>query len=257
MTFHTIQKTMTTSLLFSPSLNSHSKTILAGRPFLSILLQMAQSHEHDTTSKLSLSEQARQTKNPIKKLYFWTLHWSGTRFALPALGLVSFAESSFFPIPPDVLLMAMCFSNRKRWFLYALVCTVASVLGGIAGWYIGFALYESVGQSIIDAFHYQEAFDTVGRFYEQNAFLSILGAGFTPIPYKVFTIAAGVFHDQVHLGTLIIASSIGRGARFFLVAIVIRIFGEPARHFLERNFGWASLGLFLLALLGVIAIKLL
>ena len=218
---------------------------------------MAPPYEPDTTSSLPPAEQAKQTKNPLKKLYFWTLHWAKTRFALPLLGLISFVESSFFPVPPDVLLMAMCFSNRKRWFLYALVCTIASVLGGIGGWYIGYALYESFGKSIIDAFHYQEVFETVGGYYERHAFLSLLGAGFTPIPYKVFTIAAGVFHEQVTLGTLIIASLIGRGARFFLVAGVIRVFGESARHFLERNFGWASLGLFLLAILGVIALKLL
>jgi membrane protein YqaA with SNARE-associated domain len=199
--------------------------------------------------------QARQTKNPLKKLYFWVLHWAGTPYALPALAVISFVESSFFPVPPDVLLIAMCFSNRSRWFTYMAVCSVASVLGGVFGWYIGYALYETVGARIIEMLHYQATFEKVQGFYEKNAFLYILTAAFTPIPYKVFTIAAGVFHEKVSLMTLVAASAIGRTARFFLVALLIRIFGEKARHFLEKRFELCTFLLLGLAVLGFVAIK--
>ncbi len=200
-------------------------------------------------------EQARLTRNPIKKLYFWTLHWVETPYALPALIAVAFVESSFFPIPPDVLLIAMCFQRRERWLRYALWCGAASTAGGVLGWYIGYGLYESVGRPIIEAFHYQDKFDLVGTFYDRNAFLYILAAAFTPIPYKVFTIAAGVFHEKVGLDVLVAASALGRTARFLLVAALIRVFGAKVKHFLEKNFELATLAFFAMAVAGVAAIK--
>lgn len=199
--------------------------------------------------------QARATRNPIKKLYFWTLHWADTKYALPALVLVAFAESSFFPVPPDVLLIAMCFSSRRHWLKYALWCSAASVLGGVFGWYIGYGLYEAIGKRIIEAFHYGEAFQLVQSYYEKNAFLYIVTAAFTPIPYKVFTIAAGVFHEQVSLQTLVLASTVGRTARFLLVAVLIRYFGEKVKPFLEKHFELATLALGAVAVLGFVALK--
>lgn len=200
-------------------------------------------------------EQARLTRNPLKKLYFWTLHWVETPYALPALILVSFVESSFFPIPPDVLLIAMCFQRREKWLTYALWCGAASVAGGVLGWYIGYGLYESIGRRIIEAFHYQDKFELVGTFYDRNAFLYILAAAFTPIPYKVFTIAAGVFHEKVDLEVLVAASALGRTARFVIVALLIRIFGQNVKHFLEKNFELATVAFFVLAVAGFAAIK--
>ena len=172
--------------------------------------------------------------NPLKRLYAWVLHWADTKYGLPALMIISFAESSFFPIPPDVLLIALCMGAPTRAFRFAFWCSVSSVLGGIGGYYIGFAA-EPLGRWIIfDLLHYGAAWDKVAMLYGQNAFLSILTAAFTPIPYKVFTIAAGVFHEQVSLGTLVLASVIGRSGRFFLVAGCIFYFGPPVKRLLDK-----------------------
>ncbi|OGV68758.1 MAG: cytochrome B [Lentisphaerae bacterium RIFOXYB12_FULL_65_16] len=191
----------------------------------------------------------------VRRLYNWTLSWADTPYGAPALAVLSFIESSFFPIPPDVLLIALCFSKPARWFRYALLCSVASVLGGVLGWYIGIAFWDFSSSFF---FHYvpgftPKVFDLVQQKYQANAFLAILTAAFTPIPYKVFTIASGVF--DVPLQTLVLASAVGRSGRFFLVAILIRACGTPIRGFLERYFEWACIALFVLALLGFMAIK--
>jgi membrane protein YqaA with SNARE-associated domain len=200
-------------------------------------------------------EQARATKNPLRKLYFWTLHWADTKYALPALCLLSFAESSFFPIPPDILLMAMCFARPQKWVLYSAWCTVASVAGGVFGWFLGWGFWEVTKNffySVVPGFT-PEIFAKVQDLYADNAFLAILTAAFTPIPYKVFTVAAGVF--AISIPTLILASIIGRGGRFFLVGGVIRFFGPKARPFLEKNFEWATVLLLILFIGGFAAIK--
>ncbi len=197
---------------------------------------------------------AATTKNPLRKLYYWTLHWAETPYALPALFIVSFAESSFFPIPPDILLMAMCFAAPRRWLTFALWCTVASVLGGIFGWYIGWGLWEGVGQPVVNFYHGQEVMEKVRLLYDEYGFWGILIAAITPIPYKVFTIASGVF--EFSLPALIIASIIGRGFRFFLVAGLIRGFGPRIKPFLEKHFELAMLAGLVLGVLGVVAIKL-
>jgi len=197
------------------------------------------------------------SRSLLRRLYDWTLHWAETKWATLALGVIAFLESSFFPIPPDVLLIAMSFAQPRKWWIHALVCTIGSVAGGILGWYIGFALYETVGVRIIEFFHYQEAYRLVGEYYQENAFLYILGAAFTPIPYKVFTIAAGVFHEQVGLPVLIGASIAGRGGRFFIVALLIRLFGARVKPLLEKHFDLLALLFFVLLVLGFLAIKLL
>jgi membrane protein YqaA with SNARE-associated domain len=183
----------------------------------------------------------------LRKLYDWTLSWAGTRYAVPALAVLAFLEASFFPIPPDVLLMAMCLGKPKRAFQYAAVCTIGSVLGGLLGFYIGVSLWRTLGvfEGCPDyaggAFLFQyvpgfscEKFATVQHAYQDNAWLALFTAAFTPIPYKVFTIAAGVF--QVALPTLIAASIVGRGARFTGVAALIYFFGPSVRTFIERRF---------------------
>jgi len=198
-------------------------------------------------------ELARETRNPIRKLYFWTLHWSETQYALPALILLSFAESSFFPIPPDVLLIAMCFATPKRWVTYAFWCTVASVLGGILGWYIGWGLWEGVGQPIVHFYHGEEIMAKVDALYDKYGFIGILVAAITPIPYKVFTIASGVF--RFDLLQLIGASILGRGIRFFVVAGLIRWSGPSVRPFIEKHFELVMVAFGLLGVLGFLAIK--
>ncbi|RME72030.1 MAG: DedA family protein [Verrucomicrobia bacterium] len=193
----------------------------------------------------------------IRKLYKWVLHWADTPYALPALFLLAFTESSFFPIPPDVLLMALCMGAPKRSFRYVFWCSLASVLGGILGYYIGYGFYDTIGVRIIDTLGYQHHFETVGTYYGDNAFLAIVTAAFTPIPYKVFTIAAGVFHENVSLATLVLASSIGRTARFALVGGAIYFFGPPVKAILDKYLEWLTIAFALLLIGGFVLIKVL
>ena len=185
--------------------------------------------------------------NLIKKLYDWVLHWAETPYAVPALFLLAFAESSFFPVPPDVLLIALAISIPKKAFKYALICMVGSVIGGILGYGIGVYGYESVGRPIVDFYHGQEVMELIKTKYDQHGFLGILIAAITPIPYKVFTIASGVFKFDFWLFTL--ASIIGRSTRFFIVAALIWKFGSPIRNFIEKYFNLLSI-LFMILLIG-------
>lgn len=189
----------------------------------------------------------------MRKLYNWTLHFSRTKHANTALFTLSFAESSFFPIPPDVLLIAMTVAHRFKWWIFASIATIGSVLGGILGYYIGLAFFETIGQSIIDFYHFQEKFEAVGGLYEQNAFLAVFTAAFTPIPYKVFTIAGGVF--QIPLHELIIGSLFGRAGRFFAVAGALRIFGQKIADAIEKYFDILSLAFMVLLIGGFVIIK--
>lgn len=172
--------------------------------------------------------------NWLQRLYQWVLHWAETPYGLAALVIIAFVESSFFIIPPDVLLIALCMGAPRKSFKFALWCAVGSVAGGAFGYYIGYAA-EPLGRWIIfDVLHYGAAWDKVAELYGQNAFLAILTAAFTPIPYKVFTIAAGVFHEQVSIWTLLGASGIGRTGRFMLVAAAIFYFGPPIKRLLDK-----------------------
>ena len=134
----------------------------------------------------------------IRRLYAWVLRWAETPYGTPALFVISFAESSFFPIPPDVLQIALSVSKPRRSFHYAAVSAVASVLGGIAGWLIGYGLWSAVGQYFYDYVPgvTPDRMAFVGELYQEHAFWSIFAAAFTPIPFKVFTSAAGVFHHM-------------------------------------------------------------
>jgi len=195
--------------------------------------------------------------NLVRRLYQWVLHWAETPYGTPALAAISFAESSFFPIPPDVLQIALSVSRPRRSFYYAGVSALASVAGGVVGWFIGFALWAAVGDFFC---RYvpgvtSENVDYVGQMYRDNAVMALFGAAFTPIPFKVFTIAAGVFHQYVPLTTLIAVSLVGRSLRFFLVAICIYFFGPRVKAFMERYFEIATLVLFLAVLAGFAAIK--
>jgi membrane protein YqaA with SNARE-associated domain len=190
----------------------------------------------------------------LRKLYDWTLKWSKTKYANPSLFLLAFSESSFFPIPPDVLLIAMTVANRAKWWIFATIATVGSVLGGIFGYYIGVAFFETIGKSIINFYHFQEFVDIVGGKYSENSFLAVFTAAFTPIPYKVFTIAGGVF--KIPLQDFVIASVLGRGGRFFLVAVALRIFGKKISNVIERYFDILSLVFIALIIIGFLLIKL-
>lgn len=189
----------------------------------------------------------------FRKLYDWVLSWADTRYGVPALAVLSFAESSFFPIPPDPLLMALSLGKPKKAFWYAIVCTFMSVLGGIAGYFIGWALWDILSGFFFTYVFSPESFDYVGSLYKQNAFLAILGAAITPIPYKVFTVSAGVFH--VNLLYLIVASAIGRSSRFFIEAGLIYFFGERIRSFIDKYFNILLTLFFILIVLGVVVVK--
>lgn len=189
----------------------------------------------------------------LKRLYLWVLSWAESKYAPVALGVLAFSESAFFPIPPDVLQMALSMSKPKKSFLYAAIASVFSVLGGIFGYFIGRFLFESFGKLIITSLGYQQQFQIVGQLFQQNAFWAILAAAFTPIPYKIFTIAAGVW--GISFPIFVLASVIGRPARFFLVATLAYFFGERVRVFIEKYFNWASLILFILVIAGYAAIK--
>ena len=183
----------------------------------------------------------------IRRLYEWVMGWSESRYATPALFAIAFAESSFFPIPTDVLLMALAISAPHRALFYAAVCTAGSVTGGVLGYAIGYSFYEVAGKPIIEMYGVADKFAMVGEKYQENAFLSIAIAGFTPIPYKVFTIAAGVFH--IPIPTLIGASLVGRAGRFVLVGGLIRLFGPTIREFIDRYFNILSI-VFVVLLVG-------
>jgi len=200
--------------------------------------------------------QPSQPKRHIfRRLYDWTLHWAHTKYGTPALFFLAVAESSFFPIPPDVLLTALSLSRRQKALWYALVCSVGSVIGGVIGYYIGYALWESVKDFFFSYVFKEEVFNKVGAWYEQGAFWYIFIAAFTPIPYKVFTVAAGVYHQLIPLWVLVVASVIGRSARFFLVAGLLYFFGDRMRAFVEKYFDRLLWALLALAILGFVALK--
>lgn len=205
------------------------------------------------TPPASAMERARATRNPIRKLYFWTLHWAATRHATKALAGLSFAESSFFPVPPDVLLIAMTFAEPQKWKRFALWCSVASVVGGVAGYAIGWGLWDTVGKPIVDFYQGQEVMEKVHHWYDQYGFWGVLAAAITPIPYKVFTIASGWFHFDFWL--FVAASAVGRPFRFFLVAGLIGRYGERIRPFIEHQLEWVLVAFTALAILGFLAIK--
>lgn len=171
----------------------------------------------------------------LRRMYDWTMGLAARRAALKWLGVVSFLESSFFPIPPDVMLVPMVLAQRERWLRIALVCTVTSVLGGFFGYAIGLFLFESIGALILKAYGLGLAnkFEDLRLLFDQYGARTILIKGMTPIPYKLITIAAGVF--KFDLLTFAICSIVTRGARFFLVAGLLYWIGEPIREFIEKR----------------------
>ncbi len=199
----------------------------------------------------------RRPKNVLQRLYQWVMHWADTPYGTPALFGLAFAESSFFPIPPDVLQIALSVSKPRWSFYYAAVSGIGSVLGGIFGWMIGYAFWAALGPWFITYVPgcTPENIEYVGRLYQDNAFWAILGAAFTPIPYKVFTISAGIFYQYVPLSVLVIASAIGRFGRFLAVGLCIFLFGPSVKAVLDRYLELAAVVLFALVVIGFVVIK--
>ncbi|PID32434.1 cytochrome B [Candidatus Saccharibacteria bacterium] len=189
----------------------------------------------------------------IRRLYAWVISWSEKKQAERALAGLSFAESSFFPIPPDPLLIAMVTARPHKWVRLATIATAASIVGGIFGYFIGAALQETVGRWIIDTYGLQEQFLRVGELYNEYTVLAVVIAGFTPIPYKLFSITAGVF--AVNLPLFVLASLIGRSGRFFLVGFLMHQFGKRYKDTIERYIDTLGFLFIILVVLGVMAVK--
>lgn len=185
----------------------------------------------------------------IYGLYEWTISWAGTPHGTTALGLIAFAESSFFPIPPDVLLIALSLGRPDLAFWYATVSTAGSVAGGAAGYAIGYW----GGRPVVEWLFGRSKVELVHRLFQKYEAWAVGIAGFTPIPYKVFTIGAGVFY--VNFRVFVLASVISRGARFFLVAALLFTFGPPIRQFIEQHFEWLTVLLVVGILGGFIALR--
>ena len=171
----------------------------------------------------------------IRRLYDWTMSLASSPHALWALAVVAFVESSFFPIPPDVLMIPMIIARPSRAFLIAGVATVASVLGGLFGYYIGWGLFELIGQPIFDFYGKADAVEAFNARFNEYGAWAVLIAGVTPFPFKVITIMSGV--TGLNLGVFVVSSIIARALRFFLVAGLLWGFGAPIRDFIERRLG--------------------
>lgn len=186
-------------------------------------------------------------KMMLRRLYDWTISLAATPYALWALAIVAFAESSFFPIPPEVLLIPLIIATPHRAFLIAGICTVASVLGGAFGYYIGAELFDSVARPILDFYHKADKFEAFAERYNDNGHWAVLMGGLSPFPYKVITITSGA--TGLNFGAFMLWSLIARGVRYFIIAALLWKFGAPIRDFIEKRLGLMFL-LFLVVLFG-------
>ena len=202
--------------------------------------------------------------NYLRRLYDWVLHWAETKYGVAALFLLALAESSFFPIPPDVLLIPLALGARSKALRFALVCSVASIAGGMVGYGIGyFSWWNGAGAySAVAIFFFnhipgfsEQVFLNIQEKYEIYNFLIVFTAGFTPIPFKIITISAGAF--SVNFPMFLLASTISRSVRFFLVALLIRQFGEPITAFIEKYFNILSIIFTILLIGGFLLLKVL
>ncbi|MCH8067074.1 MAG: DedA family protein [Nanoarchaeota archaeon] len=208
-----------------------------------------------TSIKSKLGSFHFYTFGQLRKLYDWILSWSHKKYSSAALFILAFAESSFFPIPPDVLQIALSVSKPKKSFFYALISSVGSVLGGILGYFIGLKLWGILKDfffTYIPGFT-PEIFNIIQDKYELYNFWVVFTAGFTPIPYKIITISAGLF--GIGFLTFIIASTISRSARFFLVATSIYFFGPKMKEFIDKYFNLLTIIFLILLIGGFFAIK--
>lgn len=189
----------------------------------------------------------------LKRLYSWVLHWAETAYGTWALFFLAFCESSFFPIPPDILLIALSVAIPKKAFKYALICSAGSVLGGCLGYLIGWQFMISIGEKIINFYDMSQKVDYIRTLYMQYDALAIGVAGFTPIPYKVFTISAGAF--GINFPVFVIASLVSRSLRFFLVGGLIYLFGPAIQSFINKYFNVLAVAFTILLVAGFAIIK--
>ena len=190
---------------------------------------------------------------PLKRLYDYCMEWIAGPYGTWTLFIIAFVESSFFPIPPDVFLIAMCIAAPTRAFKYAAICAAGSVLGGMLGYGLGFWFMESLGQQIISWYGLEHKYLSVQDLYQKYDAWAVGTAGFTPLPYKLFTITAGAF--EINFITFVVASLISRSARFFLVAAFIWKFGAPVKGFIDRYFNIISIVFIILLIGGFVLVK--
>lgn len=191
----------------------------------------------------------------LRRLYDWVLSWAETPYGVPALFCLAFVESSFFPVPPDLLLLVLCLSMPERSFWYAFVCLSGSVLGGLAGYGIGFALWEWVSPffySYVPGFSF-DTFYSIQSLFKEYDFLIIFVAGFTPIPYKIITIGSGVF--KINIFIFLFSSLISRGLRFYIASWLVKRFGVKIRFYIDKYFNLLTLIVTFLILLFLVVIK--
>lgn len=188
-----------------------------------------------------------------RKLYDWVIQWAKTPSAMWALFILAIAESSFFPIPPDVLLIALCIAYPRKSFLLATICSIGSVIGGMIGYLIGYGFYEFLAEPIINFYGYQDFYLRISHLYNDHTAWIVGIAGFTPIPYKIFTIAAGAL--KINFVIFTIASFASRSARFFLVSTLLWKFGTPIKEFIEKYLGILTILFVVILVLGFILLK--
>ncbi len=206
-------------------------------------------------ANLKRSIMSTNEKKPsiIGKFYNWFTAWAQKPQAEKALVGFTFIEAIIFPIPPDPLLMAMVFNKPKRWVRYASITVVATIAGGIVGYLIGVSLFETAGQWLIDTYNLQEYYVSLGESFQNNTFLAVLTAAMTPIPYKIITLSAGAF--DVNFLSFIIASVIGRSARFFGVAYLAKYLGVKHKDKVEEYIDAISITLLILVVLAAILLS--
>lgn len=195
--------------------------------------------------------------NPIRKTYDWTLSLAKKKTASIWLGIISFTEASFFPIPPDILLIPLCLGAVRKAIFFATICSIASVMGGLAGYGIGYFAWDGLQEyfyQFVPGFT-EEKFSKIAVWYEEWGWPLVFLAGFSPIPYKIFTISSGVL--GMALLPFTIASGVSRSARFFLVAILIAKFGEPMKEKIDKHFNMLALVFGILLIGGLLVVKLL
>ena len=191
----------------------------------------------------------------IRSLYNWTINLAATPYAIFALVLVAFAESSFFPIPPDILLIPLIIARPKNALVIAGVATCASVMGGGLGYYIGLKFYELIGSAIVSFYHAEDLFEEFQVQFNQYGTIAVLFAGITPFPYKIITISSGI--AELPFFQFLFYSVIARGLRFFIIALLLKLYGEAIRKFIEKHLNFVFILFVILLVAGFLLIKVL
>ena len=191
----------------------------------------------------------------LQRTYNWVMNLSAQPNAIWALAAISFIESSFFPIPPDILLIPMILAKRLKAWFYAFICTLSSIAGGLVGYAIGYFFYSSIGSTIIEIYGLSNSFNLFESYYNQYGIWIVIGAGFTPFPFKFITIASGVFNFNIAL--FVIAAMIARGLRFYLIATLLFIFGNTIKNLIDKYFNLLVRLFFILLIGSIFIIKIL